>query len=407
MSDIDFLLKLIKSNKVMFEMIYKDNPLIVKLPDESFNANMVRILEIKEHNIAHLLGLTEHEDGNDPRKNLFKKHFYSIVKNPEIYGERDSERLLNWLVSLDGQYEIERINRITLDFIEKDKKKNPNSYIGDNLKPDSATIEKFKERYKKDTGLDYPIINFSRLMVKSINTLNFLKLNNIVEMILDFNAPKGKSDEKDIFLVNRNSRKIMFENDSFMNMRTDLLIKFFKYAYDQKNEDLKKELLQNGINVNSSNIKDQLNIIQAYDFLGAYNINPRDDIIDEKIVEAVNKMFERNVHLIGFGTEFGNDKEIPLDVLVEHKSHCDTSIAITVPELVGVYYKYGRTFFLDKIEDKDGVVMVSNVNDEIHYLKRVLDIKKDAQSKLEHLIELKNTLNENHYKYTEGFNRRR
>lgn len=410
LDEMNFLLKLIDNNKVMFEMIYENNPLYLKLPDESFNENMTRILEIKKHNIAHLLGLTEYEDINslDPSKNLLKKHFNNIVKDKSLYkGSTESEKLLEWMTSKEGKEELLRIHKLTLDFIQKDKKENPNSYEGDNLKSDKNTVIKFKERYKKYTGLDYPIINYSRLMVKSINVLNFLKLNNVVEIILDYNAPQGKNNEKDIFLVNRNSKKISDKNNKFLDLRTDLLIDFYRYAYEDENEELKNKLLNNGINVNSKSIRDQLNIIKAHQFIGDYNINPDDSIIDEKIVESINENFERDINLIGFGTDFGEDKEIPLDYQVTHNAHCDTSIALTVPELLGHYYKYGRTFFLDKIESDKGILMVSNINDEIYYLKRVCDIKKDAYNELDNLIELKETLKEKYNNYLNMRERRR
>lgn len=402
LEEMDILLKLIESNKIMFEMIYKGNRLLLKLPDESFNENMTRILEIKKHNIAHLLGLTEYEDINfiDPTKNLLKKHFYSIINDKDEYeGNTDAEKLLNWITSPEGKKEILRIHNLTLEFVKKDKIQNPNSYIGNNLKPDSQVISKFKERYKDSVHLDYPIINFSRLITKSINTSNFLKLSNVVEVILDYNAPKGKSNQKDIFLVNRNSKRLSEKNNKFMNLRTDLLIDFYNYAYDFENEELRNKLLNNGINVNSQNIKDQLNIIKANDFIGAYGINPDDSIIDEKIIEAINKNFERDIHLIGFNTDFGDDREIPLYKVVSHNAHCDTSIALTPPELLGHYYKYGRTFFLDKIESDKGILMISNINDEIYYLKRVDDVKEQAGEQLANLIELKKALNDKYNKY--------
>ena len=408
--EMSFLLKLIETNTKMFEMIYLDNPLYIKLPNGTLNENMTRVLEIKRHNIAHLMGLTEYEDpgSNDPSKNLLKKHFYSIVKDTSVYnGNTDAERLLNWIVSKEGKEEILRIHNITLEFIEKDQKENPNSYINGNLKSDYKTMEKFKVRYKNFTGLEYPIINFSRLIIKSINVLNFMKLNNLVEVILDFNAPRGTYNEKDIFLVNRNSKKVSDKINKFMDLRTDLLITLYMYANDSKNEELKKKLLENNINVNALNIKDQLNIIKAFDFLGAYNIIPDDSIVDEKIVEAINKHFERNVNLIGFNTDFNNDIEIPLNKEVQHKAHCDTSISLTIPELIGCYYKYGRTFFLDKIDSDKGILMISNINDEIYYLKRVNDIKQDANYDLNYLIELKERLNDNYKDYSMHNERRR
>ena len=86
-----------------------------------------------------------------------------------------------------------------LSFIKvlKNHYKNINITFIATTKEKDLEIANLKERYKQYTGLDYPIINFSRLMVKSINVLNFLKLNNLAEIILDYNAPQGKSNEKE------------------------------------------------------------------------------------------------------------------------------------------------------------------------------------------------------------------
>ena len=97
LSEIKYLLKIIDYNRYMFETVYEDNVLYIKLPDDSFNQNMMRTLEIKRHNMAHLLGLTEHEDINspNPQKNLLKKHFNSVVRDKSVYpGSTDAEKLL-------------------------------------------------------------------------------------------------------------------------------------------------------------------------------------------------------------------------------------------------------------------------------------------------------------------------
>mgnify|MGYP003305111482 CR=1 FL=1 len=71
----------------MYETIYANNPLYLTLPDDTFNQNMTRILEIKRKNIAHLLGLTEHEDlaNPNPQKNLLKKLFFVYKQGKKVY----------------------------------------------------------------------------------------------------------------------------------------------------------------------------------------------------------------------------------------------------------------------------------------------------------------------------------
>lgn len=408
--EVEYLLKLIEHNSYMYETIYANNPLYLELPDDTLNQNMTRILEIKRKNVAHLLGLTEHEslDNPDDNKNVLKKYFLSHVKDMNKYpGNTDSEKLLSWVTSREGKAEILKIHALTLEFIKEDRKSYPQSYNGFDLKSDNKSIAKFKERYKAATGLDFPLINYSRLLIKSINSLNFFKLANLTEIILDYNAPRGKQNEKDIFLVNRDSKKIHEVNGKYIDQRMDILLDVYAYAHNPNNHELKRKLLEYGINVNSDDIKDKLNIIKANKYLEKNSILPDTNIINDKIIEAINDNFKRDINLVGFGTDFKNDKEIPLDKKVIHYTHCDTSISLTAPELLGHYYKYGRSFFLDKIESKNGLLKVSSIDDELFYLKRMKKIKLNAEEDYNYLIVLKRKLKNNFDNYSNNRNKLR
>ena len=417
LAELDFLLKLIKTNKTVYEMYYKDNLLVLDLPDETFNQNMQRCLEIKDHNLAHLLGLTEFEDPAkpDPSKNILKKYVLNLIGNSSAYGTTDAERVLNWITSDAGQLHLYCLHKKTLEFVKKDKEKYPNAYDSEgNLKPNSATISKFKQRYKASTGLDYPIINFSRFMVKAANTINFLNLNNVVEMILDYNAPEGKTNEKDIFLVLAPARKVLTRNNQYIEARSDIWVAFYEYAFDPTNEAAKNFLIAAGIDLKDPYIQDQLNIIKAREFIEEKGITPDDYLMDEKIIACLNPCFEREVHLLGFKTEFHNETDIPLDEMRVHGAHCDTSISLTVPELVGHYYKRGRPFFLDKIESlrtDQGMdheyLLISTVRDEINYLTRVEELKADATERIERLRQLREEMTSRLNDHIEGNERRR
>lgn len=406
MEEFNFLLKMIENNKSIFDRFYKNKSLFLELPNNSFNQNMERVLKIEDYNLTHLLGLTEYEDPHNTieSKNLLKKYIKSHVENKDSYGTKDAEIVLNWITSTEGKKQLRLIHEKTLEFVELDKKNNPNSYDEKgNLKTNSSTIMKFKERYKQHTGLDYPIINFSRIMVKSINTYNFFRLNNVSEMILDYNAPKGKTNEKDIFLVSGKSKEISMMKNKYVDMRTDIIIDLYRYAYNQDDLSLKKKLIDNGIDVNKSEIKDQINIIQSDDFLRKFGIEPDDRIIDEKIIKNLNLSFDRNIHMLGFNTEFNGEVEIPLGKFVTHGAHCDTSIVVTVPELIGDYYIRGRPFFIDKIKIENRIVMVSNVRDEMNYLNSVIDVRQSAYQQLNDLKGLVNALNKKYKNYLSKF----
>lgn len=398
-TELSLFLDLTKTVLEIYNMYYKDNEMPITLANESFNQNMTRVLKIEDHNLAHLLGLSEYEDINNPNpsKNLLRKHCQSIVENWQEYGGTEAERLLHWLISDEGKKELYRINQISHDFIENDRKDNPSSYDEDgNLKP--IAMNKFKQRYKKSTGLDFPIINFSRWMCKTINTLNFLNLNNSFEVIVDYNAPVGKKNEKDLFIVNGNQKEILSESDMY-GYYNNLIREYLKeYSKDENNSELKDTLIEYGLDLNTKEMKEQLNVMQVYDFVGAKGIVINDDYVDEKIIEALNKSFSRNVHLVGFDTEFDTDSSSLDDVLI-NRSHCDTSIALTVPELVGDYYKNGRMFFIDSFKSSRGALAISSVKDEVAFLRKTLDLKADSRKKLNTLLSANSMLKEEYRVY--------
>ena len=68
-TELDHLFHLIEANKTMFDLLYKGKKYTIELPKNSFNQNMVRVLQIQEYNLAHLLGLTDSEQEHDSNKN--------------------------------------------------------------------------------------------------------------------------------------------------------------------------------------------------------------------------------------------------------------------------------------------------------------------------------------------------
>lgn len=371
--DLEYLFKLIEANKEMYEVLYKNKKIMIELPQNSFNQNMIRILEIEEYNLAHLLGLTDSEPILDPNKNILKKYFMEHIENTEKYGDKISERLLNWILSEDGKNELRMLNKITIDFICQDKKKYPNNYDSDgNIKQKS--LEKFKIRFKEANGFDFQIIKFSRYITKCINSLNFLNMNNIFQIILDYNAPEGKNNEKDIFIVNSPISLISREIKEYVDLNNKIFDIINKYA---NNDEVLKEKIQDileeiGIDINDKEIASFINLIQSYDFVGKHGINPNQNIALEKIRNIISEYFGKNIHLIGFDTEF-DEQEIGMEDNTINRTHCDTSIALTSPELVGEYYERGRAFFLDKIYDGNGsgLLRISTPEEEILYLEQM------------------------------------
>lgn len=278
--DIKYLFELIKQNVEVFSEIYEGRYFSIDLPDQSFNMNMTRNFEIKRKNIAHLLGLTEGKD----KSNLLRAYFIKKVPNSEKYGGAYSERLLNWLLSEDGQSEILYLNQLTLDFVAKDKKTHPNSY---DEKGSIKDIEKFRKRFKKEyeeLDLDFPIIKFSRYVVKSINCLNFLNLSNTTQIILDYNAPthpnnvhkKVEKDEKDLFFINLSPQRLLVSTNYYENAkeRVRKLLLLYKDGNQETKKRIERELEK--YNLNKSEKTTFLNLIQTYDFVGKHGIKPHE-----------------------------------------------------------------------------------------------------------------------------------
>ena len=123
-----------------------------------------------------------------------------------------------------------------------------------------------------------------------------------------------------------------------------------------------------------------------------------------------SEYFDRNIHLIGFDTDF-KENNIPLRKSSVNNAHCDTSISLTVAELVGDYYKRGRVFFLDKIYDgsESKLLRLSNPKEEITYNKQMNLLEPQFLKNNEGLQKKLESFNKKYaaYKNTLGNNKRR
>ena len=403
--DIEYLLNLFESNVEMFNLLYRDKRFLINLPDKSLNQNMIRILEVKYYNLAHLLGLTETELTPDPNKNQLRKYFLNNVKNQEQYGDKISERLLNWVLSEEGKEEIRRLTRITAEYIQKDRYINPNNYdMFGNIKEKS--FQKFKERFKKDNGFDYPIIKFSRCITKSINNLNFLQMQNVNQMILDYNAPVGKNDEKDIFLVNSPSKTMEKNIDVYISLREFIYDLLNKYAFAKTEEERKEYsgLLEiKGINVKEKEVDSYINLIKTRHLFEEKGIYPDNSYIEDKIRLLIANAQSKTMHLIGFDTVF--DGIISTSKKTVNKAHCDTSISLSAAELVGEFYQRGRPFFIDKVYEGNGqrLLRISNPTEEMRVLKQIELSGIESKTKQAELERLLEEFNEESYKFRRKF----
>lgn len=386
-SELIAFFKLIEKIKEIYDKTYKDSILKIELPDNSLNQNMIRLLQMQDKDLASLLGLLNED-------NLLKDYFYSIVKKPQKYGLTDGERLVNWLISKEGKEEIKRINDMTIGFVKKDQKQYPHSYQKGVLKTGENTLRKFKERYEKETGLKFPIIKFSKWMTNLIKTYNFFNMENVNEMILDY------SNEKDLILVHGDSKKILKEVDIFTDLYTDIFINFYNYSEDEIDYIAKENLLKYNINLNDKKLLDLLNMIKASKYLEGEGIRINYEYLDEIIKESIKEYLKREIHIIGFNTNF--NEQTLVDERSVDVSYLNTSSLIDSATLVSDYYKNGRTFFLDKIikEDQCGTsyIMISRPGEELAYLRKI-SMCEGENSKYNELKEECKKLKENYINY--------
>lgn len=419
--DIQYLFSLIDLNVELYNNYYKDNEINLELPKNSFNMNMERVLVIKWKNLSHLLGLTQTELVEDKNKNLLKKYILSHFNHDNKL--EDSSNLLNILLTKEGRNELLRINQLTIDFIKRDKQKNPNSYdIEGNIKKNS--FESVRDRFKKDPkneGLDFPIIRYSRYITKCINNINFFNMDNINQMILDYNAPIGENVEKDIFVLSANNNMLEKNFNEYFELK-NLFMEVVQYYGTNKenNEKIEKFMFDrliplgaNDIESKKSEIRAYLNMYQTKQFIENQGINPDFSYVINKIRDFLGESFKTNIHLIGFGTETSKNEsgEIKLTGLnekVRNFSHCDTSIFLNVAELIDKFYKRGRAFFIDKISTSSPnlkYIRISNPIDELSFLRQMELMENKKSAEYDELLRSINLFNKNYEAYKKQNNK--
>lgn len=471
--------------KMVYEDFYKDKSFILELPKNTFYQNMTRIISIDEKNLAHLLGLTE----TIGKPNLLSKYFVwldkNIYNNEYLYtidengnevlknGETISIRLLNWILSDEGQREILDLNNAINDFISIDMIKNSNNYENNNkIKSkskknvwsrfveykinsyDCTNLYKFLKDLKNNNQdeICFPILKYSRYMTHTINLLNFLNMSNTSQVILDYNSPQSEKCVKDIFFVNSSWKDLKEEYKKYAAFKKGYLKNYEKYLYGNSIERSKaiQKLLKNGASIDKQytshcfpnadkelldylknnpvilsikkekEIEDKINLDKTRTFLKNQGIiSKREDTSDFFIRRYLKLNPLRKIHLVGFGTYFNNNFETELEEFTINKTHCDTSISISTPELVDKYYKYGNYYFLDKIyncetyetinavKDKSFIdsssqnnVRISSIQEELSYLNSYLLINNNKKlQKRKELLEKTYKLLLLYYKY--------
>ncbi len=399
--EINYLLDLIKLNVRLYDAYYKDNEIIVELPNDTFNKNMTRILSVKEDKVAHLLGLTDSSLSDSKTSNFLKEYFKSIVEDTSLYGKGDAIALLKWIISDEGRQEILRLNQLLLNFVEDDYTKHPDSYYSKDAIKNKEKFSARFEAYYKDLGLKYPMIKFSRIFTKCINNLNFFNMSSINMCIVDYNSrysprkyedrykekreeDKEDVDEKDFFFVSAPSKQLNEQIENHLHYMNNFLNKLKKYKKGDAANDqwVEEELDEMGV---TKGRDAYLNLAQTNQFVENNGILPEEYeylMVQKQIRDYYAQKDDRLVHLIGFDS-YDKESISELNEPMVHETHCDTSIGISAGALVDTYFTRGRAFFLDKIKTKNaGTIRVSNPIEEMAYHQDMIDLGRDDSKEL-------------------------
>lgn len=384
--DLRLLFGLVKICSNMHEELYEGQKICIQMPNNTFNQQIIKMMEIKRQNLAHLLGFTE----NEKKGNLLFEYFKEIDKElyPALYDssgrflsndQKYSERYLDWILSEDGQRQIIKLNKQVRDFMDRDMQIHPERYENGQLKNNKLdSIKKFKSDLFEETGIEFPIIKFSRYITKTINLLNFMNMTNTTEYISDYNKSDGVKIPEDFFFVNADSEKFIEWNKKYIEDKKNILslIKEYVMADGIRKSEIEGELMKYDITIASdaskaSSFFSMGNLAFTYDFVEKHGIVPKTYSQDDKICEKLSIRFPNDIHLVGFASKDDSEGKIVHDIgqgFIDNL-YCGTSIAVAYPQFVDKFCKLGRLFFVNKISSEDGTIFnIATAREEAAFL---------------------------------------
>lgn len=424
--DLMLWMHFLKFNVEQFNLYFNNNIMVLRLPDGTLNQNMYKIFTIYKRNLAHILGITETK-GND-LVNYFVE--YDRLNNPELYdynnetkryelkNENLATRIIDWIVSEDGEKEILRLYQEVKEFIKIDKKE-PGADVVYDKEGNIINIDEFKKRAAKKNIKLY-LLDFSRLYVKTINTFNFLGMNNITEMISDYNHPSTKgipknenqkkrkekleSQQIDTFLVSTNQKKLEEIKQDYEKEKEEYFKDLKEYSITddpQRIKEIKEKFSKKNIDLNMDKYKfiisNYRNLVKTSYFSGEKLLERAEKELLIIVSEALKEDFLPQLPLFGFRGIF--NEIIPTDEESIIISRCVSSIALDAINLTEEYYKNGRRFFVDSIfmgvgsgEQKSNYFRISNVEEEIAYLLSINPQTEENLTKIEELKRAKKKL---------------
>lgn len=344
--ELMYLLDIIERNYIMCQNNFANKTLYIKLPSESLHHDIYEVLEIREDNIAHLLGLTSETSS--------LTSFYVTL----THDDKPAQNIAKFFLSNEGKQILLNEYNKNVEFIKNFK---------------STDFNLFKSEFKKTFGYDYPLFELNKLLIKNISLFDYERLN-FSEVIVDHIDDNINCD---LYIPHYNGD---FKSSSikYTSQVKDVLDTYFLFS------NLTKEK-QSMVEVQFPEYKNffaNKNIIEAlqknlsYDFMEKFRITNQDLIKQIKnIKNYIISLSDYDLSLIGFGTKrmhsISNGK-----TLVFEKT-CKTIITEKTPNILEKYLKDGRIYFIDVILSENGQVLkISNSNEELSFYERHLESTK-------------------------------
>lgn len=155
--ELMYLLDMIERNYNMCQNNFANKTMYIKLPSESLHHDIYEVLEIRDDNIAHLLGLTSETSS-------LTSFYVSLT-----HDDKPAQNIAKFFLSGEGkQILIDEYNK-NVEFIKNFK---------------STDFNLFKSEFKKNFGYDYPLFELNKLLIKNVSLFDYERLN-FSEVIVD------------------------------------------------------------------------------------------------------------------------------------------------------------------------------------------------------------------------------
>ena len=155
--ELMYLLDIIERNYNMCQNNFANKTLYIKLHSESLHHDIYEVLEIREDNIAHLLGLTSETSS--------LTSFYVTL----THDDKPAQNIAKFFLSNEGKQILLNEYNKNVEFIKTFK---------------STDFNLFKSEFKKTFGYDYPLFELNKLLIKNISLFDYERLN-FSEVIVD------------------------------------------------------------------------------------------------------------------------------------------------------------------------------------------------------------------------------